>query len=95
MILKKKMKVFNSPKTTIVSVSKSERAVSPARPLFTLFTEVLPQDLVKSRNPENQVQTYQIVMKFDRHLGSSAAVMPVKFKSDAIIITSIPVALIL
>ena len=57
-------------------------------PLFTKQTDVLPQDLVKFRGREIPVQTVSIALKFDRHLDSSAAEMPVKFQSDAIIITS-------
>ena len=48
-------------------------------PLFTKQTDVLLQDLVKSRSYEIQVETFQIALKFDRHLCSSAAEMPVKF----------------
>ena len=50
--------------------------------------DVLPQDLVKSRSREIRIQTFPIALKFDRHLGSSAGKMPVKFQSDTIIKTS-------
>ena len=49
--------------------------------------DVLRQDLAKSRSREIRVQTGYIALKFDRHLGSTAAEMPVKFQSDTIIIT--------
>ena len=49
-------------------------------PLFTKPTDVLPQDFVKSRSCEIQVYTFPIVLKFDGHLSSSAAEMPVKFR---------------
>ena len=55
--------------------------------LFTKLTDALPQDLVKSRSREIRVYTFPIALKFERHLGSSAAEMPIKFQSDTIIIT--------
>ena len=55
-------------------------------PLFTKRTDVLPQDLVKSRTREIRVSTFPISLKFDRHLG--AVEMLVKFHSDTIIIIS-------
>ena len=53
----------------------------------TELTDVLPQDLVKSRSYEIRVYTFSITLKFDSHLSSNAAKMPVKFQSDTIIIT--------
>ena len=47
-------------------------------PLFTKRTDVLPQDLVKSRSLEIWVQTFPITLKFERL---------VKFQSDMIITT--------
>ena len=47
-------------------------------PLFTKRTDVLPQDLVKSRSREIECHIDRIAMKFDRHLGSVAALVPVK-----------------
>ena len=58
-------------------------------PLFTKRTDVLPQDLAKSRSLKIHIQTFPIALKFDRHLDCSDAEMPVKFKSDTIIITPI------
>ena len=55
--------------------------------LFTEQTSVLPQDLVKSRGRDIRVWTIPIPLKFDRHIGSSAAEMPIKFQSDTNIIT--------
>ena len=57
-------------------------------PLFIKRTGVLSQDLVKSRSREIRVKTFPSALKFDRHLGSSAAEMPTKFQSDTIIATS-------
>ena len=57
-------------------------------PLSTKRTDVLPQYLVKSRSRKIGVQTFAIALQFDRHLGSSAAEMPVKFQSNTIIMTS-------
>ena len=51
-------------------------------PLYTKQTDVLPQDLVKSRSHKIRVKTLPIALKSDRHLGSSAAEIPVKFQSD-------------
>ena len=51
-------------------------------------TDILPQDLMKFRSHKIRVWTFPITLKFDRHLGNSAAEMPVKFRSDTIIITS-------
>ena len=57
-------------------------------PLFTKRTDVLPQDLVKSRSRGIQVYTLQIASKVYRHLGISSAEMPVKFQSDTIFMIS-------
>ena len=55
-------------------------------PLFTKRYDVLPQDLMKPWCREIQLYICQIALKFDtsalkfdRHLGSSAVEMPVKF----------------
>ena len=45
------------------------------------FTKRMP-DLVKSRSRGIRISTFPIALKFNRHLGSSAAEMPVKFQSD-------------
>ena len=50
-------------------------------PLFTKSTDVLSQDLVKSRRREIGCNNDRIALKFDKHLGSSAEV-PAKFQSD-------------
>ena len=47
--------------------------------MFTNRTNVLPQDLAKSRGHEIRIYTFPIVLKFDGHLGSNAAEMFVKF----------------
>ena len=51
-------------------------------PLFTKRADVLLQDLVKSRSCEMGCYEARITLKFDRHLGSAAAELPVKFLSD-------------
>ena len=56
-------------------------------PLFTKQTDVLPQDLVTSRSREIRVYTFTIAVKFERHLASGVAEVPVEFQSDTIIIT--------
>ena len=57
-------------------------------PLFIMRTDVLPQGLAKSRSREIRVETFLTALKFDRHLDSSAAEMPVKFQSDTIILVA-------
>ena len=54
-------------------------------PVFTKQTDILPQDLVKSRS---RFLNFPIALKFDKHLGNRAAETPVGFQSDTIIITS-------
>ena len=49
--------------------------------------DVFPQNLVKPRSREIHVKAFPIGLKFDRHMDSIAAKMPVTFQSD-IIITS-------
>ena len=51
-------------------------------PLFNKRTVVLPPNLAKSRNRQIIYHNDRIVLKFDRHLGSVAAEVPVKFQSD-------------
>ena len=46
-------------------------------PLFIKRTDVLPQDLVKSRSREIGFYHDRIALKFDMHLGNT-----VKFQSD-------------
>ena len=53
------------------------------------WMDVLPQDPVNSRSREIRVNTFLIALKFDVHLGSSAAEIPVKSKIDTIIMTTI------
>ena len=48
-------------------------------PLFTKRLDVLLPNLAKSRSREIGCYNYRIALKFDRHLGSAAAEMPVKF----------------
>ena len=62
-------------------------------PLFTRQTDILPQDLVKSRRCKIWVYTFPIALKFNRHLSSNAAEMPVNYQSDTIIIRPNLVAL--
>ena len=50
--------------------------------LFAKQTDVLSLDLVKSRSREIRCQNDRIALKFERHFGSAAAEVPVKFQSD-------------
>ena len=50
--------------------------------------DVLLQDLVKSRIYEIGSLNYRIAMKFDRHLGNTAAEVTVKFQSDRTILNT-------
>ena len=51
-------------------------------PLFTKRTDVLPPNLVKSRSHEIGCYDGRIALKFDRHLDSALAEVPVKFQSE-------------
>ena len=51
-------------------------------PLFTKRLDVLPSNLVKSRSREIRCYNERSALKFDRHLGSAAADVPVKFQND-------------
>ena len=53
-----------------------------AGPLFTKRTDVLLQDLAKSRSREIGCFNDHIALIFDRHLHSTAADVPAKFQSD-------------
>ena len=55
-------------------------------PLFTKWTDILPQDLAKPRSWEIQVSTFPITLTFARQLSSMAAEIPVKFQSETTII---------
>ena len=57
-------------------------------PLSTKLSDVLPQNLVKSRRREIQVWTFPIALKIDMHLCSCIAELPVLFQSHEIIIAS-------
>ena len=48
-------------------------------PIFTKRLDVLPPNLVKSRSREIGCCNDRITLNFDRHLGSAAAEVPVKF----------------
>ena len=50
--------------------------------LFPKQADVLPQAVLKSRSREIDIYTFIFALKFDGHIGSSAADMPVKFQSD-------------
>ena len=67
--------------------SQHVSAAIMAGPLFTKRTDLLPQDLVKSRSREMWVYTFTIALKVERHIGN-AVEMSVKFQSDTIIVTS-------
>ena len=51
-------------------------------PLFTKQYDVLPPNLVKSWSRETGCYGDRMAPKFDRHLGSTAADVPLKFKND-------------
>ena len=75
------------PATQVVKASSSAISLPyfsrniPGR-LFTKRIDVLPHDLVKSENREIGCYNNHITLKFDSHLGSVAADVPVKFQSD-------------
>ena len=49
-------------------------------PLYTLWTGVLPQDLVKPRSREIGCYSKCITLKCERHLGSAVAELPIKYQ---------------
>ena len=49
---------------------------------FTKRTDVLPQDLVKTRSREVRVQNFLMKLKFCSNLGNRSANKPVKLQSD-------------
>ena len=49
---------------------------------FWHISDILPPNFVKSRSREIGCYNARIAPNFDRHLGSSAAELPVKFQSD-------------
>ena len=53
-----------------------------------LTVKRLRQVLLKTRRREIRVYTFPIALNLERHIGSSAAVIPVQFQSDTIIISS-------
>ena len=55
---------------------------TPAGPLLTKRTDVLAQDLVKSRSHEIKCYNDRITIRFDRHLDGVATEVPGKFQSD-------------
>ena len=58
-------------------------------PLFTKRADVLPANFVKSPNRGVGCYNDDIVLKFDRHLGSAATDVPVKFKTIGKVLTLI------
>ena len=77
---------FSNNKITNIMRGMVLSIVSPPRagpgPLFTKRTDVLPQDLVKSRSREIGWYNDRIVLKFDRHLDSTACYVFIKCQSD-------------
>ena len=62
----------------------TQQAVYPcAGPLFIKRGDVLPLTLGKPRSHEIESNDGRIAPKFDKHLGSVASKMPVKFQSDS------------
>ena len=60
----------------------TESGIKFPGPPFTKRTDVLPQDLVKSQSRKIGCNSGRIVLKFERHLGSAAAEVPIKIQSD-------------
>ena len=57
-------------------------------PRLNIRKDVFSWDLVKSRSHEIGTLNCRIALKFDRHIGSTAAEVPVKFQSDRIILNT-------
>ena len=60
----------------------------PPGPRLNIRKDVFPQDLVKSRSQEIGTLNCRIALKFVRHIGSTAAEVPVKFQSDTTILNT-------
>ena len=57
-------------------------------PRLNIRKVVLSSDLVKSRSHEIDTLNCRIALTFDRHIGSNAAEVPVKFQSDRTILNT-------
>ena len=57
-------------------------------PRLNIWKDVLSQDLVKYRSHEIGTLNCRIALKFDRHIGSNATKVPVKFQSDRTILNT-------
>ena len=57
-------------------------------PRLNVRKYVFSKDLVKSRSHEIGTLNSYIALKFDRHIGSTAAEVPVKFQSDRTILNT-------
>ena len=57
-------------------------------PRFNTRYDVLLCNLVKSRSRETDSLNCRITLKFDRHIGSTAADVPVKCQGDRIIVNT-------
>ena len=64
-----------------MTLTATDSQYSDSKPvaLFNKRWDLLPQDLVKSRSHGIGYDNAHISLKYDMHLGSAAAVMPVKF----------------
>ena len=61
---------------------------SQSGPRLNIRKYVFSQDLVKSRSHEIGTLNCRIALKFDRHIGSTASEVPVKFQSDRTILNT-------
>ena len=57
-------------------------------PRLNILKDVLSSDLVKSQSHETGTLNCHMASKFDRHMGSNAAEVPVKFQSDRTILNT-------
>ena len=57
-------------------------------PRLNIRKDVISQDLVKSRSHVIGTLNCHIALTFDRHIGSNAAEVPVKFESDRTILNT-------
>ena len=51
-------------------------------PLFIMGTDLLPQNLVKSRSRKIGCCNNRIALEFEEHLGGAAAEVPIRFQSE-------------
>ena len=79
---------FKTPSRSLWRHCNGWHLYANTRAHFNIWLDVLSSDLAKSRSGEISSLYYHITLKFDRHIDSSAADVPVKFQSDQTILNT-------